>query len=575
MPRRPLLVTGRAAEDAVLSATSGMVPAGKVAALVEANVAVKLQAAEASFEQTITERLFTEWRAPFFDPWYRKGGSRMSDAMRLDAIEQSRRQWTADPLIFRAGEIYKAFVYGRGINRPRLSKSIMATLAKPGEGTIEVEDAEPPLTGNAKKIDDLLTAIWNDPYHQEILFDYAGQLNSYQQLLQDGCLPILVWPDTIAGRGQHALALLDGMELREVKHHPTLPGTFLAYRRDFEDANGGKRSQWYWTVNAWTEMQDGGNWAEIVKTKGLNLAWRGVPKAEQPDDNGPFLLMFKIGSDPTSKYGQPWFYSALNPARSVAETVGNMRTWLRAKARWAHEITVSGASAGQLERVRASEETLIDRSHPRPPIASTLVTNSAMKVDPVDMSDGGCKLFESTAEQCRLQVCAATGIPEHYFGSMGAGKLGGNPALAAELSIVKTFQAQQRMMTSFYDRLVQTCVRMADIPVTTPNIVDVDFPEINSADLGAELTALGAIRTAGGISVADLGAQVARRLGEEDVEEFVDRLIAEGDKAGGPGATALDEMIDKAPEAAAPIVERYVRRTRQALEAVRAAEARK
>ena len=86
--------------------------------------------------------------------------------MRLDAIEQSRRQWTADPLIFRAGEIYKAFVYGRGINRPRLSKSIMATLAKPGEGTIEVEDAEPPLTGNAKKIDDLLTAIWNDPYHQ-------------------------------------------------------------------------------------------------------------------------------------------------------------------------------------------------------------------------------------------------------------------------------------------------------------------------------------------------------------------------------------------------------------------------
>lgn len=500
----------------------------------------RVAAREASLERTLAEADLLKSAMVQFDTAYGGGNGVADEAARLAALDKSRRHFLGDPIVTQAERVWFEFIFGRGVSEPKLAEDYEKMLR---DEMGLAEDADKP--ESAVKLEKLVMSCWSAPDSRNYLTGFDAQRRAHRRLARDGELPVLIFANS--NKTDFAFGLLESREVCLAVEHPEKPDTPVAWCRKWKRNNGGEGVEWYWSAES-----IGQDWSKFL------------PKSVTPKD-GVWLALFRSGAEACKMRGWPLFWSSLSWSNAANETVSNLRTWLRAKAMLAWDEKVPAGKEGSRQTTWA---TKLDGSNPTAPVGSAYIHNDQYGLEPIEISDAGSKMFETAILQCKLMAFAGVGLPAHYFADISQGNLA--TATAVELSVRKLFEAEQQWWTGMHDSLIQYVARLSGIDVNARRVIEIDFPTIVEKDAVVLLGALAQAVPGGVISAEDACRTAAYALGADDVEDWVERLMASAPDS--QTATELDTLIQNAPEQAAPIVLKFARRVREGI-AKRRAEA--
>jgi len=185
-----------------------------------------------------------------------------------------------------------------------------------------------------------------------------------------------------------------------------------------------------------------------------------------------------------------------------------------ALARFAWKNKVSGGATA----VAASKSKLNDAVVPAGSIA---IENLGSDLQPIK-TDSNARNAYDDGRMLKLQICAAVGIPEQYFGDVSIGSLA--TASTVELPMMKMFQSYQQVWSDSFRDIDEIILEHNNLPTDTH--VDRDFPAIAPENVAQAATALSQIIAA----MPELGAlrsvqQVAlMTLGLNNTADILDEL---------------------------------------------------
>jgi hypothetical protein len=110
---------------------------------------------------------------------------------------------------------------------------------------------------------------------------------------------------------------------------------------------------------------------------------------------------------------------------------------------------------------------------------SVLLENLGVDTTPIKTESGATAAYQD-ARMLKLQVCAAVGIPEQYFGDISTGNLA--TAKTVELPMLKMFQSYQAIWADTYKDINNIILEYNGI-AEEKRYVDMDFPKIAPADV--------------------------------------------------------------------------------------------
>jgi len=489
-----------------------------------------------------------------------EGRGEVSEDKRRSLVKQSRSQFVLDPLVWRAFLVYFSFVYHKGLSTPRLAADYEDALLEAGGIKLPSDRAErrrikrelsgDKLPKTIARLNKIIAGFWTDSTVQGALSSYQAQKNSYMKFLRDGELPTLIYEN---GSDNFTAGILDSLEITAVESVPDKPGVPMLYKREFTaDKNRMPVTEYYWSTAAYFLKEQ--ERREFLSTKSVRQL------KDLPQEN-VWLYMMRDGADPDSLRGLPRFTSALAWSRAVNNTASDLRTYLRARAAWAwREVTQGGAA--RVAAIKDAREYKLDRTQPAPPTGSIRVESKGQKLEPIEIGEGGSKAFETAINETKQMVYAGTGLPEHYFGNVSTGNLATSTAM--ELPTRMTMESEQMLMTSYYDGLFQTIVRMAGIQLDTQKLIEIDFPDIPT-DISALSKALLDAKVAGHISQADGARYEALALGDDDVEGYVERALASEPQAMSEIVAGIENDPPELVQRWVPVVDRLSRALRNRL----------
>ena len=491
-------------------------------------VAENMLPADALLPETLLRvfEFYTDYRFGYISG-ESKHGRIADEKQRVKIVCDMRQHFASDPLIWAAFRTYWSFVFGRGLRRPQVS----AAWSKSLQG----DAAEPPDV--VKALDKLLTQVWLDPITQFYLGNLQAQQRMYMRLKQDGELPILVCGNGVKGPGaRFGLMVIDSLEIPAWEKDPKHPGIALAWERSVMGQMGIKTSsEWY---------------ADIETA----IAGDGLPTIDYlPADikliDNKWLYVVNEGSDPTSPRGLPVWMSALGFAREVKSSCEDMRTYIKALTNWAWKEKVTGGQA-KVNQMSAQVGSTLDLTHPVGPVAKIRSMGMGRDLEPIEIGTGGANAFTALIKDLKLMVCAATGLPAHLFGDVAAGRL--TTAASLDVAVVKTFQSEQRFVESIFDVLFRKLALMAGLDVAdTEELIQIDFPELDTKDAAPMLTAMAALKQAG-FPGPEIAEEAAKLLGA-DPDKWVERMEQDAANAQAnvqpQSLTEFNSMVDRAAEA--------------------------
>ena len=153
---------------------------------------------------------------------------------------------------------------------------------------------------------------------------------------------------------------------------------------------------------------------------------------------------------------------------------------------------------------------------------STLLENLGVDTTPIKAETGAQGAYQD-GRMIKLQIAAAVGIPEQYFGDISIGNLA--TAKTVELPMMKMFQSYQAVWNDAYQDIDEVIMEHANIP---PDkwYIDRDFPKIAPDDILQAATAL--VQILGvlpALKDSDDVKQIAlMTLGVNDPAEVLDEL---------------------------------------------------
>jgi hypothetical protein len=481
---------------------------------------------DGAFQPEVIQAIYDGYKSYMFGGWGEDGKTRIRDGERNKAVAEMRWQFAHDPLIARAFAVYWSFVFGRGLNVPKIAPSYVEGLAP--DSSVQSKDegtTEPAIVG---KLRALITGIWLDPITQIYLSTFMAQQRAYMRLKQDGELPIVVCANT--GKTQFALMLLDSLELTEFDPDPKHPGVALAWKREYKVGGVSQKIEWYADIETASEDD---RLPRITDSKQAGNV-----------QSDKWLMVVNEGSDPTSPRGIPAWYSALVFSRGVNEVIKDERTYLKALSNWAWLQTTNGGQS-KVDALAAMTASTLNLQHPVGPIAKVRTMPEGTKLEAIDIGSGGANAFDACVKSLKLMVCAGTGLPLHLFGDVGSGRM--STANSLDTAVIKMFAAEQRFIESAFDVLFQKVARMAGMDVNTERLIQIDFPELDTKDSAPLLASIAQLGGAG-FPMIEL-ARVAASLLGEDPEEWVTRLEADAQQNNPASLTEFNQAVDKAAEA--------------------------
>ena len=357
------------------------------------------------------------------------GSNVITNAARIANVQTSRLYYAKDPLGKQAIRLWTDYTFGGGM-------------------TWQTKDT---------KVSDVLHAFWDAPINRPIL-SAQGQRKSSDKVLVEGevFFAIFLGEET-------TIRLINPLEITEIISNPDDKEDVRFYRREWTNAQGEAKSYIYRSVmNPKGEPTVDAEGKEVSQTEGA--------------------LVYHLAGNTIEQRGNPLLLPALDWIKQYRKFIASRVAVMLALARFAWHAKTKGGQTS-IDTVKAA---LNDKT---PDAGSALIENAGVDTQPIKTDTGASNAYQD-GKMLKLQVCAACGIPEQYFGDVSAGSLA--TAQTVELPMMKMFQSYQKIWGDTYQNINNIVLEHAGIP---PDkwAVDIDFPPITPTDAIAVADAIGKV----------------------------------------------------------------------------------
>lgn len=293
--------------------------------------------------------------------------------------------------------------------------------------------------------------------------------------------------------------------------------------------------------------------------------WRYTPVNKPGTINGNPVMWsspvyhLKTGGFSGWKFGVSEIYAAIDWARAYKEFLEDWASIVRAYRKFAFQLTTPGGKSG-IAAAKAKLGTTVGASsgetNPSPVTGSTFIAGEGVNLTPVRTS--GATVSAEDGRRLLLMVAAATGLPETFFGDVSVGTLATANSLdrPTELMMrdrqslwadvlraiyqfvllwqVKAVNGALRGLAAVErrvdgDEVVETVRWNEDVEAH----IDIDFPPIVAGNTLSQVQAIVEGATLGGrtpvaLDLPTLTRMILVALGQDDVDEIVNRLYPDG-----------------------------------------------
>jgi len=394
----------------------------------------------------------------------------ITSSERITNLKLSRLYYAKDPLGRQAIRLWTDYTFGTGM-----------TWSSEDDATSEI-----------------LEGFWDSKANRKVL-SAQGQRRSSNKLLIDGEIFFAIFLGT---NGESKIRWIDPLEITEIITDPDDKEDVKFYKRDWSDAQGKGHTDYYRSTD---------------NIKGVSALDSYGKSVSQTDD----ALVYHLAYNTISERGNPLLLPALDWIKQYRRFLASRIAVMLALARFAWRTKVRGGqTAVDAIKAKTNQKEIA--------AGSQLLENLGSDTTPIKTDTGAGGAYQD-GRMIKLQICAAVGIPEQYFGDISIGNLA--TAKTVELPMMKMFQSYQSIWADTYKDINEIILEHAGI---APNkwYVDMDFPAIAPADVLQAATALTQI------------LQVMPELGEsEDVKQIALLTLGVNDPA-----EALDALAKESKE---------------------------
>ncbi len=394
-------------------------------------------------------------------------GDVITAAARITNLKLSRLYYAKDPLGRQAIRLWTDYTFGRG----------MTFRAK--EDTTQ----------------DVLVKYWESPENRSVL-SARGQRKSSDKLLVDG---EIFFVQFLGPEGEAKIRWIDPLEITEIITDPDDIENVMLYERQWTDQQSQSHKTYY---------RSAGN---IGNKATKNAMGQGVSSS----DDG---IVSHLTYNTISQRGNPLLLPALDWIKQYRRFLASRVAIMLSLARFAWKTKVSGG--------QAAVDTIKAQTHEKEIAAgSQMLESLGSETTPIKTESGASAAYQD-GRMLKLQVSAATGWPEQYFGDISTGNLA--TAKTVELPVLKMCQSLQKVWEDFYQGTDEVVLAHNKIP---PDkwYVDRDFPLIAPRDMAVAAAALQRVVTtfpqfADSEDVLQTALMV---LGIDDTAQVLDELSKE------------------------------------------------
>lgn len=426
-------------------------------------------------------------------------------------IALSRLMYLSNPLINRAVDLQSLYVWGQGV-----------TMSSEDEATA-----------------DLISQTTTHRQNKVELFGHQGRKLKEIELQVTGNVFLALFRNI--SNGTLEISSIPVEEIDEIIRDPENRAQVWYYKR-------------VWTAQ---EFDQSGRLIGTHKTA-YYPDWTYQPQAK-PKTIGRDPVMWetpiyhiKVGGFSDMAFGVPETYAAIDWARAYKEFLEDWASIVRAHKRFAWQMKVGGGKAGIAAAKNKLNTTLGTDSYetnPAPTVGSTYIASGENKIEPIKTA--GATVSAEDGRRLLLMVCAATGIPESFFGDVSLGTLATAKSLDRPTEL--KYRDRQLLWTEVYQDLLayardaKTRAPNSGLVIETDATIDVEFPPVIQGDIEAQLKAIVSAATldgkplAGTMDIRTAARLVLTALGQDDIEELISNLPEPGEPG---GEVSDDEMVE-------------------------------
>lgn len=345
----------------------------------------------------------------------------ITEVERIANLKLSQLYYTKDPLAKQAIRLWTDYTFGSGM-------------------TWQTEDE------TAKKA---MESFWNARENRSVL-SARGQRKSSDKLLVDGevFFAIFLGGDDIA-----KIRRINPLEISEIITDPDDIENVLYYRRKWTDRQGKPHETVYRSTT------------NIKAEPGQDALGATV---KHNDD----ALVYHLAYNTIGQRGNPLLLPALDWIKQYRRFLASRIAIMLALARFAWKQKVKGGQEA-VDAIKA-------KTHEKEVAAgSTIQENWGVDTQPIKADTGAGQAYQD-GRMIKLQIAAAVGIPEQYFGDISIGNLA--TAKTVELPMMKMFQSYQQIWGDAYKDIDEIVLEHNHV---APDkwYIDRDFPAIAPADI--------------------------------------------------------------------------------------------
>jgi len=312
-----------------------------------------------------------------------------------------------------------------------------------------------------KQTKGIIEGFWNGKHNQSVL-SARGQRKSCDKGLIDGEVFFALF---LGGNGEATIRTISPLEITEIITDPDDIETEMYYKRTWADTQGEVNEDYFRsTTNIEGKPSKSATGQDIQTTDGA--------------------VIYHVAFNTITQRGNPLLLPALDWLRQYRRFLASRVAIMLALARFAWRSKVKGGTAAV-----ANIKGKLDAKTPA--AGSDLIENLGVDTQPIK-TDSGAKGAYEDGRQLKLQISAAVGIPEQYFGDISSGNLA--TAKTVELPMMKMFQSHQQVWLDTYRDINKVVLESAGVP-QDKQYVDMDFPVIAPEDVAAAAEAFAQILT--------------------------------------------------------------------------------
>ena len=199
----------------------------------------------------------------------------------------------------------------------------------------------------------------------------------------------------------------------------------------------------------------------------------------QQTDAAKNVLVYHLSYNTIGMRGLPLLLPAIDWVKQYRRFLASRVAIMLSLARFAWKTKIKGNATD----VATAKGLLNDVEVPA---GSVVIENEASDTQPLRTDTGASGAYQD-GRQLKLQVAAAVGIPEQYFGDISIGNLA--TAKTVELPMMKMFQSYQAIWQDAFKDMDEIVLEHNEIDPANV-IVDRDFPRIAPEDVASATTAI-------------------------------------------------------------------------------------